>query len=152
MNALIPATQFVIEVDPRAVLLARAGALDVLYQAGELDLDTAFDRLVDPFLAIVGPEPKVCRHCGDAPWRHDDSWCAACREGEARRRAERAKPWPQPPTPQVIIESIMWSVREHGPGALQEPANIERLSRCDERARAEINTRIAKLNPIKETI
>jgi hypothetical protein len=39
----------------------------------------------------------------------------------------------------------MYVVRTDGIGALKDPDNIERLSRCDERARAEINNRIAAL-------
>lgn len=39
----------------------------------------------------------------------------------------------------------MWCVRERGPQALQQPANIERLRRCDDAAIAEIDARIAKL-------
>jgi hypothetical protein len=48
-------------------------------------------------------------------------------------------------TPQVTIEAIMICVRERGLAALQEPANRERLSRCDEAARAEIERRIKKI-------
>ena len=48
-------------------------------------------------------------------------------------------------TPQVTIEAIMYAVRERGVAALNEAANIERLTRCDEAARAEINERIARL-------
>jgi hypothetical protein len=49
------------------------------------------------------------------------------------------------PTPQVTIESIMYSVLERGLGALTELANIKRLTRCDDAARAQINERIARL-------
>jgi hypothetical protein len=49
------------------------------------------------------------------------------------------------PTPRTTIEAIMWCIRERGPQALHEPANIERLSRCDESAISEIDRRIAKL-------
>jgi hypothetical protein len=49
------------------------------------------------------------------------------------------------PTPQVTIEAILYCVRERGLAALQEPANLKSLSRCDEAARAQINKRIAKL-------
>jgi hypothetical protein len=48
-------------------------------------------------------------------------------------------------TPQTTIEAVMYSVRERGIGTLKEPANIERLSRCDEAARAQINERIERL-------
>jgi hypothetical protein len=42
------------------------------------------------------------------------------------------------------------SVRERGVPALTEPANIERLLRCDEVAKSEINKRIARLLAAKE--
>jgi DNA-binding transcriptional MerR regulator len=51
----------------------------------------------------------------------------------------------QRPTPQATIEAIMHSVRERGLGALKEPANIERLVRCDQAAKEQIDRRIAKL-------
>jgi hypothetical protein len=49
------------------------------------------------------------------------------------------------PTPRSTIEAVMHSVRERGLAALKEPANVERLSRCDEAAKAEIEQRIAIL-------
>jgi hypothetical protein len=49
------------------------------------------------------------------------------------------------PTPQSTVEAIMWTVRERGVAALKEPANVERLARCDEAARTQINERVAKL-------
>jgi hypothetical protein len=49
------------------------------------------------------------------------------------------------PAPQVTIETVLYCVRERGLAALKQPANLERLSRCDEAARAQINERIAKL-------
>ena len=64
-----------------------------------------------------------------------------------KNRAVMSKPQPTPrPTPQVVIEAIMLCVRERGLGALQESANLERLERCDEAARQQINQRIAKLS------
>jgi hypothetical protein len=51
------------------------------------------------------------------------------------------------PTPQSVVEAIMYCVRERGLAALDEPANIERLSRCDAAARAEIKRRCAKAVP-----
>ena len=48
------------------------------------------------------------------------------------------------PTPEVTIEAVMYCVRERGLAALKEPANVERLSRCDAAAKAVIETRIAK--------
>lgn len=49
------------------------------------------------------------------------------------------------PTPQTTIEAVMYSVRQRGLAALHEPATIERLGRCDEAARQQINERIEKL-------
>jgi hypothetical protein len=39
----------------------------------------------------------------------------------------------------------MYSVRTRGVKALHEPATIARLQRCDDAAKREIETRIAKL-------
>ena len=47
-------------------------------------------------------------------------------------------------TPQVTIEAILYAIRERGLAALKEPATVERLSRCDAAAEAEIRTRIAR--------
>jgi hypothetical protein len=49
------------------------------------------------------------------------------------------------PASQTVIEAIIHCVRERGLAALKEPANIERLSRCDAAAKAQIERRIAKL-------
>jgi hypothetical protein len=49
------------------------------------------------------------------------------------------------PTPQATVEAVMFAVRERGLAALIEGDTIERLSRCDTAAHAQINSRIAKL-------
>jgi hypothetical protein len=63
------------------------------------------------------------------------------------RTAPRAAQSPAAPrpTPQTTVETVMWTVRERGLKALREPANQERLGRCDAAARAQINQRIEKL-------
>jgi hypothetical protein len=48
-------------------------------------------------------------------------------------------------TPQSTVDAIMYCVRERGLDALKEPANAERLSRCDQAARAQIEKRIETL-------
>jgi hypothetical protein len=48
------------------------------------------------------------------------------------------------PTPQVTIEAVIHSVRSRGLKALKEPGNIERLSRCDAAALAQIDARLKK--------
>jgi hypothetical protein len=52
--------------------------------------------------------------------------------------------------PSGTIEAIMSAVRARGVSALKEPANIERLSRCDAAARKEINRRIESLIAARE--
>ena len=46
---------------------------------------------------------------------------------------------------QATVEAIMVAVRERGLAALKDAANVERLARCDQAARAQINQRIARL-------
>ena|SRR6266436_6757578 len=53
-------------------------------------------------------------------------------------------------TPQITIEAVIHSVRERDVAALKEPPNIERLLRCDEVAKSEINKRIGRLLAAKE--
>jgi hypothetical protein len=48
-------------------------------------------------------------------------------------------------TPQATVEAIMVAVRERGLAAFKDAANVERLARCDQAARAQINRRIARL-------
>jgi hypothetical protein len=50
------------------------------------------------------------------------------------------------PTPQATVEAVMWTVRERGLKALKEPANQERLRRCDAAAQEQIIQRIEKLH------
>ncbi|MFZ2079916.1 MAG: hypothetical protein WAV38_25370 [Xanthobacteraceae bacterium] len=48
-------------------------------------------------------------------------------------------------TPESTIKAVVHCVRERGIAALKEPANVERLSRCDDAAQQEIMRLIAKL-------
>ena len=72
---------------------------------------------------------------------------AAEYKAEAEREAKRKPVSAGHKTPQVTIEAIMIAVGERGPAALQEPVNIERLSRCDNSAIEQIDERIRKLFP-----
>jgi hypothetical protein len=75
----------------------------------------------------------------------ESSFERACRNAEdERRQAASAKPRHRP-TPQATVEAILWCVRERGLKALKEPANKERLGRCDGAAVAQIDARISKL-------
>jgi hypothetical protein len=53
----------------------------------------------------------------------------------------RINHWSAHPTPQTTIEAILYDVRTFGIAALNKPANVERLSRCDEAAKAQINSK-----------
>jgi hypothetical protein len=48
------------------------------------------------------------------------------------------------PTPQSTVAAILYCVRERGIAALNEPVNIERLSRCRAGALAQIDARLAQ--------
>jgi hypothetical protein len=64
--------------------------------------------------------------------------------------AAQAEMMRERPTPQVVIEAIMLAVREGSVAALDEPETAERLGRCDDAAKAQINRRIAKITSKKE--
>jgi hypothetical protein len=53
------------------------------------------------------------------------------------------------PTPNATIEAIKQAVRDRGVPALKEPAARERLSRCDDAARAEIDRWLANFKTKK---
>jgi hypothetical protein len=75
----------------------------------------------------------------------DPGFCAGAREADALEAAKKPAGQAARGTPQTTIEAIMWSVRSRGLAALKEPATLERLSRCDEHARKEIDQRIETL-------
>jgi hypothetical protein len=117
---------------------------------------------------------SLCPTCG-ADLCVNPSFCAACRDADhCKARGEQPRylapsAWTERPTrvprdwdsmsldalwqlfnshrptPQSTVEAIMHCVRERGPKTLYEPMNIERLSRCDASALAQIDARIAKL-------
>ena len=49
------------------------------------------------------------------------------------------------PTPQTVIQAVMYCVRARSLGALKEPDNLNRLRQCNARAQTEIDRRIDKL-------
>jgi hypothetical protein len=66
------------------------------------------------------------------------SFCQLTREAD--KAAPKRREWNRPlPTPLVTIEAVKQVVRDGGLPALKEPATRERLSRCDDAARAEID-------------
>ena len=83
----------------------------------------------------------ICPTCGASPCINP-SFCKLCRDADRKVRGERSiiKNRPTPP-----VEAVILAVRDRGLAALKEPANVERLERCDAAAKAEIERRIAKL-------
>lgn len=92
----------------------------------------------------IAPLPVACEVCLSAPCL-TPGFCEGCRAMDAREGQEVAtRPRPNR-TPQSVIEAIIWSIRARGPQAVHEPTNIERLSRCDDAAVAEIDEVITRL-------
>jgi hypothetical protein len=85
-----------------------------------------------------------CEICGCTPCA---SWpfCKTCRAVDRKAPAQRQSTRADRPTPEVVIDAVMVAVRARGIGALKEPANLDRIRRCDAKAKAEINGRIDKL-------
>jgi hypothetical protein len=116
---------------------------------------TAIMRLRNSVAPIV-----ACDSCGLTPCA-DPSFCNMCRQADrqSRQRAARVpKNWDNMsidalwsavndprarPTPQITIDTLWYCIRERGVPALREPANVERMCRCDKDAREELNRRIA---------
>jgi hypothetical protein len=110
-----------------------------------MDIDRAFRALISPFLEIVGPAARLCKICGDPPWRHDEAWCAAVHDGMDRRAKARARP--QPRTPQVTIEALVYQLREHGLPELAKPDCQERLAALSSDQLRELIGRLMGLRP-----
>jgi hypothetical protein len=118
-------------LDPGLVFLERAAARLVLVEAGEMDIETAIIELIEPFEQLIGPLLCDCSRDIVARWERDYP------------PVGNERPPSTQPTPQTTIEAILFCVRERGVQALKEAANIERLSCCDEAAKAQLNARIA---------
>jgi hypothetical protein len=119
--------------DPRRIFLERAAARLMLVKAGEMVIETAIGGLVEAFEQLVAPHLCDCARETIARWERDYP------------PVKNKRPRAPPPTPQATIDAIMWCVRERGVPTLKEPANIDRLSRCDDAAKAQINARIKKM-------
>jgi hypothetical protein len=92
---------------------------------------------------IIGKVPFACDVCFSTPCL-TPGFCEACRVADAQQQQPSKSENRPRPTPRSTTEAIMWTVRKRGPQALHEQANIERLSRCDDAAIAEIDALIAK--------
>jgi hypothetical protein len=107
---------------------------------------SALDTSASSPLRVQQPKPHSRAVAGDRAKHQQMSYGREC------VRNSRAEPfvcnsYASAPamTPRTTIEAIMCCVRQRGSQALHEPANIERLSRCDDAAIAEIDARITKL-------
>jgi hypothetical protein len=129
-------------VDLLDVFIERASARALLWAESEIDtIQSAVDRLQE-FAERSGLVGEIGQ---DAVQEIPSDAFASyrSREDSADYEAPAVAPIPtKRPTPRTTIEAIMWCVRERGLNALREPENIERLSRCDTGAKAEINQRI----------
>jgi hypothetical protein len=97
-------------------------------------------------MKVVAP----CDVCGRQPCA-TPAFCQRCREADIKAKAfqrQRGKPTPRP-TPEATLEAIEQAVRDRGVPALKEPAARERLSRCDDAARAEIDRWLANFKTKK---
>jgi hypothetical protein len=138
-----PPAEFTSGIDSRAMLLARASALDELVQGGEISLDSAIEELIE----LIGPFlPNRCNVCGDAPPLHDESWCMAVGEGKERRRAERAEPEPEPRAAASTVEALMFGLRS-GVQELGQEDTISRLSELSDAQFREVAVRLQKFQP-----
>jgi len=149
-------------VDLLDVFIERAGARAYLWSSGEYELADAVDKLqfdakLSGLIERIGQD-AVQQIIANAFWEQQaeepmlpdgvitEADIAAAERWEKQYPARRVDPITQArPTPQTTIEAIMFCVRERGPPALHEPANIERLNRCDDAAIAEIDARTTKL-------
>jgi len=99
-----------------------------------------------------------CSTCGAKPCGNPSLCCAADARHQHARPSRLPENWHEMsldslwhhlnrnrPTPQVVIEAIWYEIQERGLDALKEPATVERLSRFDEAALAEIDRRISQL-------
>jgi hypothetical protein len=104
------------------------------------------NRPKTPALELIASKTYVCDVCGAAPCV-SRGFCSYSRavDRQTKRRSRLA----EQSTPQSTIDAIMYCVRQRGIEALKEPANIERLSRCDEQAKAAINKFAAKIASTK---
>jgi hypothetical protein len=95
-------------------------------------------RFQEPVLGAggVSPAPPVSQKISDAR----EIMTVVSAAPTTDMLAERSRS-----TPRSTIEAVLYCVRERGLAALREPTNLERLSQCDGKARAQINERIAKL-------
>jgi hypothetical protein len=142
MNAHTSPAEFTNGIDSQAVLLARAAALDALFQAGEISPDAAIQELI----VLIGPFlPQRCPTCGDPPCLHDESWCTAVREGKVRRAAEQEVTIAKRAASSTV-EALMYGLRS-GVKELDEPDTLRRLCELSDEQLREVVVRLQSFQP-----
>jgi hypothetical protein len=139
---------------PRApidVLALRAEARALLWVEPEIE---TIPEVVDPLHAFAVKSGLVAEIGQDAvqkilsdsfaPYRksEDDSEIKQQPRLSLGALWEKLNDLRRRPTTESTIEAILWTFRQRGLAALKEPATKERLSCCDQAARAQINKRI----------
>jgi len=108
VNAMATVTPVL--VDPRHALLARASAWCELVDRDEMDIDDAYEELLQ-----------------------------SVRDIEQFRNPQRPTPKPKQRVPLMTIEAVKHCVRERGEAALNEPDNLRRLRLFDPQSLAEFD-------------
>ena len=144
-------------------MTASSAAKQQKYLAADADFSRRVPCEDGAQLSVSCPVCRVCSICGCAPCG-TPGFCQMCRQVDRKAAAQRRRqhdlpqgwedmslgelwerlnnPWRTSPS---TIEAILVAVRTRGLAALREPANLERLRRCDAKAQAEIDRRIDKL-------
>jgi hypothetical protein len=120
---------------------ASVGWREILRDLQELRAEL---KMVRAELEALKAAAAYCEMCGSSPCINP-GFCANCRRIEQEQPRQPPSPGAPRPTPQTVVEAVLHCVRERGIVALHEPANLERLSRCDAAARQQINARIDKM-------
>jgi len=137
-------------VDLLDVFIERASARAYLWSSGEYDLAEAVDVLQhdagrDGLIKRIGQDTvqQILAHAFQPFQQTADHLVVANFATDVislePKQTKRRR------TPRTTVEAILYCVRTRGLGALNEAANVDRLSRCDPAARTQINKRIATL-------
>jgi hypothetical protein len=136
------------DLDRRLAFLARSSARYELVERGCMDMEEALDGLLPDMADLVD-----IYHMSDTFDRLVEQLAAERRRTTPEQQGLPAdwsleRVWNHyqdprnRPTPQVVVEAILCWVAERGIAALDEPKNVERISRCDDAARKQIDARV----------
>jgi transposase len=90
---------------------------------------------------------SACPTCGASPCIIP-SFCAACRDADRRQlKAHFEGEKQRSGASQATVEALMWSLRERGTKALEEPGTKRRLSELNNQQVIEVGNRLQRLKP-----